>query len=268
MSGSKICAAANQWDGAKKVLKLSTLLEGKALAIWLELSTEQKADYAVAKEQLIAKMAPTEFASLEEFHSRKLRPGEAITLYLYDLKQLLRQAMPEMEADASKPLFLHQFLSGLPTPISHKLRVTGDTKELDVVVQLAKVLMTVSEQEQVAAMHTVQQSPHEVEDLKMQITELTEQVVALTAQQKSAGPKRCFYYNKLGHTQRNCPGRPASQRCYICNRPDDRLIGFAYKVGGKLLKEGDVWNFYNYCNDLFIYIGTCVNAIILLVAHC
>ena len=200
----EIYAAANQWDGAKKALKLPTLLEGKALAIWLELSTEQKADYAVAKEQLIAKMAPTEFVSLEEFHSLKLRPGEAITLYLYDLKRLLCQAMPEMEANTSKPLLLHQFLSGLPTPISRQLCLTGDTKELDAVVQRAKVLRTVSEQEQAAAMHMVQQSPREVEDLKMQITELMEQVTVLTAQQKSAGPKRCFYCNKLGHTQRNC----------------------------------------------------------------
>ena len=63
-------------------------------------------------------MAPTKFVSLEEFHSRKLRSGEAITLYLNDLKCLLQQAMPEMVADASKPLLLHQFLFGLPTPIS------------------------------------------------------------------------------------------------------------------------------------------------------
>ena len=131
----EICAAANQWDGAEKALKLPMLLEGEALAIWLELSTEQKADYVVAKEQLIAKMAPTEFVSLEEFQSWKLRPGEVITLYLYDLKRLLRQAMPEMEVDASKPLLLHQFLSGLPTPISRQLCVTGDTKDLDAVVQ-------------------------------------------------------------------------------------------------------------------------------------
>ena len=212
----KICATVNQWDGAKKALKLPTLLEGKALAIWLELSTEQKADYAVAKEQLIAKMAPTEFVCLEEFHSRKLRPGEAITLYLYDLTGLLRQAMPEMKANASKPLLLHQFLSGLPTPISRQLRATGDTKELDAVVQRVKVLMTVNEQEQ-AAMHTVHKSSRKVDDLKMQITELTEQAAALKAQQKNTGLKCCFYCNKLGHTQRNCPGRPASQRCYICN---------------------------------------------------
>ena len=189
------------------------------LAIWLELSTEQKADYAVAKEHLITKMAPTEFVSLEEFHSRKMRPGEAIALYLYDLKRLLQQAMPELEANASKFLLLHQFLSGLPASISRQLRATGDTKELDAVVQRAEVLMAVSEQEQAAAMTVAPQSPREVDDLKTQITELTEQVAALTARQKNGGPKRCFYCNKLGHTQRSCPERPTSQRCYICNRP-------------------------------------------------
>ena len=68
----EICAAANQWNAATQALKLPTLLEGEALAIWLELSTEQKADYAGAKEHLITKMAPTEFVSLEEFHSRKM----------------------------------------------------------------------------------------------------------------------------------------------------------------------------------------------------
>ena len=36
----EICATANQWDGAKKALKLPTLLESEALAIWLELLTE------------------------------------------------------------------------------------------------------------------------------------------------------------------------------------------------------------------------------------
>ena len=82
----EICCSANQWNGKAKARKFPTLLEGEVLAIWLELSEEQKADYKVAKEQLIKKMVPTEFVSLEEFHSCKMRPGEAIALYLYDLK--------------------------------------------------------------------------------------------------------------------------------------------------------------------------------------
>ena len=212
----EICCSANQWNDEVKARKLPTLFEGEALAIWLELSEEQQADYEVAKEQLIKKMAPTEFVSLEEFHSRKMRPGEAIALYLHDLKRLLRQAMPELAENATKPLLLHQFLSGLPGPVSRQLRATGDTKELEAVVQRAKVLMAVSDQQQTAAMTT---TPSEVDQLKTQVTLLTEQVAALTTRQKNEGPRRCFYCNRLGHTQRSCPTRFTSQRCYICNRP-------------------------------------------------
>ena len=65
----KICAAVNEWNDATKSLKLPTLLEGEALVVWLELSTENKADYATTKTSMISKMMPTEFISLEEFHS-------------------------------------------------------------------------------------------------------------------------------------------------------------------------------------------------------
>ena len=67
VSEIRICCSANQWNDEIKTRKLPTLLEGEALASWLELSYEQQADYKVAKEQLITKMAPNEFVSLEVF---------------------------------------------------------------------------------------------------------------------------------------------------------------------------------------------------------
>ena len=36
----EICSRANRWDTATKALKLPTLLEGEALAIWMDLSAE------------------------------------------------------------------------------------------------------------------------------------------------------------------------------------------------------------------------------------
>ena len=177
-------------------------MEGEALAIWFELSKEQKADYKVAKEQLTKKMAPMEFVSLEEFHSHKMWPGEAIALYLHDLKRLLRQVMPELAENASKPLLLHQFLSGFSGPVSRQLRATGNTKDLEVVVQRPKVLMAVSDQQQTTAMTT---TPNEVDQLKIQVTLLTEQVAVLTTIQKNEGPRHCFYCNRLAHTQHSCP---------------------------------------------------------------
>ena len=56
-----------------QALKLPTLLEGEALAIWLELSDEQK-DYKRAKKGIIDKIMPMAFTSLVEFHQRKLHP--------------------------------------------------------------------------------------------------------------------------------------------------------------------------------------------------
>ena len=95
-----------------------------------------------------------------------MRPGEAIALYLHDLKQLLQQAMPGLAENATNPLLLHQFLTGLPGSISRQLRASGNTKDLVTVVQRAKVLMTVSEQEQAAALTTTSTTPSEVDQLK------------------------------------------------------------------------------------------------------
>ena len=87
----------------------------------LNYQTKTELIIKVAKECLITKMVPSEFISLEEFHSQMVRPGEEVTLYLYNLKRLLPQAMPELAENAHQPLLLHQFLSRLLDAISQQL---------------------------------------------------------------------------------------------------------------------------------------------------
>ena len=70
-----ICARANGWNAGAKATRLPTLLEGEALAIWLELSGEEQGDYGVAKKKMEEAMMPMEFVYLDDFHRRKLRPG-------------------------------------------------------------------------------------------------------------------------------------------------------------------------------------------------
>ena len=76
-------------------MKLLTLLKGKALAVWLDLTEEQQGDYSVTVGELKKKLASSGFSSLEVFHTRKLQPGEALSLFVQDLKQKLQ------------PLFAH-----------------------------------------------------------------------------------------------------------------------------------------------------------------
>ena len=52
------------------VLKLPTLLEGEALAVWLELSQEEQKDYAGTKQKIINAIKPMSFISLDDFHNK------------------------------------------------------------------------------------------------------------------------------------------------------------------------------------------------------
>ena len=67
--------------------------------------------------------------------------------------------MPELAAAAAKLLLLHQFLAGLPGPISRQLRAVCVADDLDAVFERAKFLMAVNEQEiPTAAVSTLQQN--------------------------------------------------------------------------------------------------------------
>ena len=175
MSGSSDSVfAARQMDGTErqKRKKLLTLLEGKALTVWMELSEDEQKDYDTAKKKIVEQIMLAVFITLDEFHKRRLHPGESL-LFVYELKRLLDQAMPGMDAAAREQLLLHQFLGGLPASVSKQIRVAGETKELDEAIECARLLMTIEGEQTPTAAVT------EVQELKKQISELTKQVAVL-----------------------------------------------------------------------------------------
>eukprot|EP00731_Ephydatia_muelleri_P019885 Em0012g710a len=118
---------------------------------------------------------------MDGFLKRRLRSGEALSLYLYELKRLLDQAMPGLDATARSPLLLHQFMEGLPTVVSKQLRAAGDVKDLDTALERARTLMTLEEgSTTVAAMEEKLREETQVQKLAHQIKLLTEQVAALS----------------------------------------------------------------------------------------
>ena len=220
----EICCRANGWNQAAHVLKLPTLLEGEALAIWLELSEEEQKDYATAEEKIVNTIAPIEFVSLDEFHSCKLQPSESLSVFVHRLKKLLDRAMPGLETSAREQLLLHQFLAGVPESISRQLRATGETKKLETAVVRARLLMTIEDRSNVAAISKKGPSSSEVEMLQEQVAALTEQVATLATRssggQQQREQRRCYGCRQTGHTWRDCPLRRRQGRgCFNCNRP-------------------------------------------------
>ena len=210
-----ICSKANVWEDATKALKLPTLLEGEALAVWLDLSEDDQKNYGTAKGKILERMSPASFVSLDHFHTRKIHPGESLSVYLYALKKLLEQAMLGLDASTRDKLILHQLLAGLPPLISKQLRASGQVEDLEEVMKRAKLLMTIETHEDKVA--TVQPEISNVEQLRHQINLLSEQVAALTTQQSTGrSPIMCYRCHQLGHIQRNCPTLQRS--CYLCGR--------------------------------------------------
>ena len=208
----EICCDANKWKDDTKAKKLPTLLEGEALAIWLELTTEEKANYATSKAKIIAGMAPVRFVSLDDFRAQRLNPGEPLPVFLHELKQLSKKGMPNADAATRNQLLLHQFVSGLPAHIGKQLRATREVNNLDRVLELAKLLMTIEEQQKAAVVQT-----SEVQDLREQVSALTEQVAALSIRRsKLPAAIVCYKCQQPGHLQRNCS---SARRCYLCGQP-------------------------------------------------
>ena len=220
----EICCEANEWDDSVKTRKLPTLLEGEALAVWLELTADEKKDYAIAKEKIVTRMGPMQFVSMDDFHARSLRPGEPLLVYVHELKRLLSQALPKADSPTRNQLLSHQFLSGLPTQVSKQLRAAGEVDNLDKMVARVKLLLTLEQEERSAAVVPTNKNKEElsetctVETLQRQITTLTEQVAALTSRRERTrltSSRLCFYCHQPGHLQRNCPAR---RKCFACGQ--------------------------------------------------
>ena len=209
---------ANGWDAAIKAKKLPTLLEGEALAVWLELTTGQQEDYAETKKAMEKAIIPMNFFSLDEFHRRKLRPGEAISLYVHELRKLLTHALLDLEQAAREPFLLHQFLEGISEAISKQLRASGEVTTLNAAITRARLLMMIDSDPVAVLTEKPEEKPDEIQLLREQVAVLTEQVAALSTTSKGTRPPRShpryFHCNQVGHVQRDCRNR----KCFNCGK--------------------------------------------------
>ena len=107
--------------------------------------------------------------------------------------------MPDLDAEVHKQLLLHQFLIGLPPAVSGQLRAAGEVHDLEKVLERAKLLMTIKNEEQAAAVKQ-NDRPSELDELKQQISVLSKQVAALTVQKlccRGLNHRACHFGNGL-----------------------------------------------------------------------
>ena len=103
------CAIANGWKEDEKLKKLPAFLRGPASSYYFSLAAEHKDTY-VAREHYFA-----------EFEHRCLRPNKDPSLFLWDLREILLKADPDLSEDAQTALLSRQFMKGLTDDLRIRL---------------------------------------------------------------------------------------------------------------------------------------------------
>ena len=216
-----ICAEANGWKNDVRVVKLPTLLEGEALAVFTEIGENERKDYHKVTDALKGAFHPTEsqFSVLKQFEKRQLLPGESPRMFLHSLKRLLNAAMPELEDASKEKLLLHHFIAGLPEQCARQLRILPEIKTTADALRRAQLIIdqvgSVAQEETVMAIggeSKLAKLEHQVQYLTQKLTEVLEGGVQngnskfrdSTSERSNQRPVRCFNCGLMGHVQRNC----------------------------------------------------------------
>ena len=117
---------------------LPMFLEGNALAVYTELSENQKKDVKDIKGALRNAFSVNPFQAYEQFTKRVWR-DEPVDVYMTELRKLARIA-----GVGSDELLLRAFVTGLPDVVSRELRAMSEIETLALpnVVDRARALMS------------------------------------------------------------------------------------------------------------------------------
>ena len=141
------CATANNWSEEKRLRVLPAFLRGPAATYFHALPNDAKDSYQSLKDNLQASFCPMvdRERNFSEFESRRLKPGEDPTIFLWNLKELLTMADSSLQENAREALLSRQFMRGLPEGMRLKLLEANPTPSLEEMEKFAKRFRAISQ---------------------------------------------------------------------------------------------------------------------------
>ena len=136
----ELIAAAKDWNNAKRLAIIPTLLHGKLIDFYTELEDATKADLAALKAALQEKAGfkTDPLVALRKFNLRDQQPNERVNDYASDLKRLFKQAYPEEETNSA--VLLQRFLTGLQPPVARQMLLRKKPANLKDAIEDAKAV--------------------------------------------------------------------------------------------------------------------------------
>ena len=234
----ELVAKAKEWDAAKQLTVLPTLLRGKLLDRFVDFDEETKGDLAKLKSALEKAVgrADDPLAAAKAFVSRDQQPNERAEDFAIALKKLFKEAYPSEVVTSS--VLLQRFMTGLRPAVSQQLLLRGTPKELSEAIEGATAVEYALNfdtsnvlQPAVHALHQPCAAPeketsepkHQLDALQNSFDEMIKRMEALETALKArtSGSRNSSSSGEFSHSEMR-PGnnsRRVSRRtvtCYFC----------------------------------------------------
>ena len=196
-------------------------LKGGAFAVYQQLPVEQMRSYEDIKRALISAFALDKFRASEQFVERKLQRGEAVDVYLAELRR-----MTSLFGGVSDEVLGCAFVAGLPQATRQALRAGARVENMSLfqLLHRARALL-VDEDTSAAAVDSAdggrRYGHNTTTDVSIvcyacgQANHLAKDCLSKNSDRCSSfrGPRnrQCFRCNRRGHVASACPGNGSGE---------------------------------------------------------
>ena len=221
----EVCAAANEWDERKKLLRLPTLLRGRAWASFDALPDTDTDTYDNLKKALLDRLSPDtdedRLSARDALSRRHLREDrESIDELARDIEKMLDKASPGLPAEIRDTELRYHLTSALPDKIAFQLKLLLKQDYRQTISKARELLLIYQLSTNSVSQINTSPGDERLDRLEEAMQQVSQQLAALgTRRPGAASSYGCFKCGRPGRLAGNCRFAVSREtECYRCGK--------------------------------------------------